>query len=427
MNGIFISYARKYELFARKLATSLSGVGVRVWLDVENIPAGMNWSSAIQQGLDFADLMILILTPEAMDSENVAHEWQYYLDEKKIIIPILLVPPPKVHFQIRRLQYVDFHTQSYEDAFAKLAHELQKNGFSLNASDPALTPKFSSSSLSALGGQSSVQRASPSLLPAPFAWVKIPSGDVTLHTRGMFNGYLGKRKTFHVPTFDIAKYPVTNAQFAKFMEAGGYHERRWWTNDGWEARQKGWTWFKDKWTASNLVWSRPYYWKDAKWNSPEHPVVGVSWHEAIAFCRWMREVTGEHISLPTEQQWQRAAQANPDGTDSEFQYVWGKAWQSGRCNTGETFISQTTSVRAYENKGNVSLCGVVDLLGNVGEWCLTDDDTGEQTEEGTSKRIFRGGSWRELEYASSCTSRVGVGFPYMRNNSLGFRLAVAGN
>ncbi len=131
MARIFISYARKHESFARRLAASLSDVGADIWLDVEDIPAGMNWSSAIQQGLDAAELMLVIITPESMTSHNVEDEWQYYLDHHKPVLPILLVPA-KVHFQLNRLQYVDFHNQDYDIAFRQLHSELRRKGVRLN-------------------------------------------------------------------------------------------------------------------------------------------------------------------------------------------------------------------------------------------------------------------------------------------------------
>ncbi len=128
---IFISYAREYEGFARKLATSLSTDGASVWLDVKDIPAGMNWSSAIQDGLDTADLMIVVITPESMASQNVEHEWQYFFDEKKPVIPILLVPVEKPHYQLRRSQYIDFHQEDYDTAYQKLLTELTAKGVRL--------------------------------------------------------------------------------------------------------------------------------------------------------------------------------------------------------------------------------------------------------------------------------------------------------
>lgn len=131
MARIFISYSRQYELFARELAASLSNLGADVWIDVEDIPAGMKWSSAIQQGLDICDVMLVVITPESMASRNVEDEWQYYLDEKKPIIPILL-EPTKVHFQLSRIQYIDFKNQPYDKAFVRLHNELSFKGIVLN-------------------------------------------------------------------------------------------------------------------------------------------------------------------------------------------------------------------------------------------------------------------------------------------------------
>jgi formylglycine-generating enzyme required for sulfatase activity len=78
------------------------------------------------------------------------------------------------------------------------------------------------------------------LLPAPFDWCEIPAGKVTLipGDSDKENSYLKSNTTFDVPAFAIAKYPVTNAQFAKFIEAGGYKTRKWWTADGWMTREK---------------------------------------------------------------------------------------------------------------------------------------------------------------------------------------------
>jgi len=90
MTKIFISHSSKDEAFTHKLATSLKEIGADIWLDIKgDIPAGMKWSTAIQDGLEKCALMILIISPESMASTNVEDEWQYYLDEKKPIIPIL--------------------------------------------------------------------------------------------------------------------------------------------------------------------------------------------------------------------------------------------------------------------------------------------------------------------------------------------------
>jgi formylglycine-generating enzyme required for sulfatase activity len=131
MARLFISYSRTEEDFARQLATSLSDMGADIWIDVEDIPAGMKWSSAIQQGLDGGDLLIVIISPDSMGSRNVEDEWQYYLDNGKPVIPVLL-HPTKIHFQLSRIQYIDFHSQPYPLALRYLYVELKRKGIKLN-------------------------------------------------------------------------------------------------------------------------------------------------------------------------------------------------------------------------------------------------------------------------------------------------------
>lgn len=218
---------------------------------------------------------------------------------------------------------------------------------------------------------SSAKPASVSLLLALFAWIEIPGGHGTMKTdRGV---------TLAIPVerYWIAKYPVTNAQYRLFIEAGGYETERWWTATGWQERQK-------------KGWTAPRYWRDRDWNGAEQPVVGVSWYEAVAFCRWLSEATGEDIMLPTEAQWQYAAQGDDGRT-----YPWGKKWDCKRCNNRVSPCNSggTTPVRAYEGKGD-SPFGVVDMAGNVWEWCLTDYDTRtNDINSDATDRVQRGGSW----------------------------------
>lgn len=132
MAQIFISYSRKDVDFARKLAASLSDLGAEVWIDVEDIPVGMNWSRAIQQGLDQCDVLLLIMSPDSMNSRNVENEWQYVLDQGKAVIPIRW-RPAKPHFQLNRLQYHDFHNRDYNQSFRSLHYSLIYQGVDLPA------------------------------------------------------------------------------------------------------------------------------------------------------------------------------------------------------------------------------------------------------------------------------------------------------
>lgn len=124
---IFISYSRQDSHFALRLAHSLHSVGVITWMDIKDIPAGVRWSTGIQEGLKSCDIMIVIISPASMASQNVEDEWSYFVDEKKPLIP-LLWKPAEVHYQLRRIQYIDFYSQEYALAFRRLCDELQAYG-----------------------------------------------------------------------------------------------------------------------------------------------------------------------------------------------------------------------------------------------------------------------------------------------------------
>lgn len=132
MTQIFISYSRTDEPFARQLATALSDMGADIWIDIEDIPAGMKWSSAIQQGLDTADALIVAISPESMASRNVEDEWQYFLDHNKPVIPVFL-RDAKIHFQLNRIQWIDFKNQPFDAALIALHAEMRRNGIKLQA------------------------------------------------------------------------------------------------------------------------------------------------------------------------------------------------------------------------------------------------------------------------------------------------------
>jgi hypothetical protein len=212
------------------------------------------------------------------------------------------------------------------------------------------------------------------IIPPPFEWIEIPAGWVSLEP----GGYIpkGRALPFNVPSFMIAKYPITNAQYAPFMAAGGYTNKAYWTEAGWAQRLKGGDFDVNwKWVETGKAWTAPTFWNDAKWNGDEQPVVGVSWYEAIAFSHWLNSTLKPEnnllVTVPTEQQWQRAAQS-----DDKRLYPWGNDFDPKRCNIADSNIGKTTPVRQYQGKGD-SPYGVLDMAGNVWEWCLTQWDSGE--------------------------------------------------
>ncbi|QPC83608.1 SUMF1/EgtB/PvdO family nonheme iron enzyme [Phototrophicus methaneseepsis] len=269
------------------------------------------------------------------------------------------------------------------------------------------TPSVSSHSIS-------TQPTSLSLMPALFKWNEIPGGRGTMKTDES-----GVTLTIPTERYWISKYPITNAQFAKFIEAEGYRTERWWTNEGWQKRLEGWH-YDNGWKASGTPWTEPRYWTDSKWNGAEQPVVGVSWYEAVAFCLWLSETMGENIMLPTEDQWQYAAQGD-DGRD----YPWGKQWDASCCNNNvdKKGIGKTTTVRQYEGNGD-SPFGVVDMAGNVWEWCLTDyDNKTNDINSNTERRVLRGGSWFNDDSDNHrCDFRFRL-IPHYGLDNFGFRIS----
>jgi hypothetical protein len=125
MPQLFISYSRTDGVC--QLDGQLAAGGADIWIDMEGIRSGEDWSNAIQQALDMSEVMILVITPESMDSVNVASEWKYYLDEGKTVIPVML-REARINFRLKPLNYVDFSKPDYDAAFTRLKAELETKG-----------------------------------------------------------------------------------------------------------------------------------------------------------------------------------------------------------------------------------------------------------------------------------------------------------
>jgi formylglycine-generating enzyme required for sulfatase activity len=205
-------------------------------------------------------------------------------------------------------------------------------------------------------------------------WIDIPGGVVWLAA----GGYGLERTLFEVEPFAVGRYPITNAQYGEFLTAAGYANRAWWCEAGWAAKEKH-------------SWTEPRYWQDRMWNRPSHPIVGVSWYEAMAYGRWLGERMGQTVTLPTEQQWQRAAQGDDGQAASGRHYPWGNDEpDETRCNWNRN-EDETTPVTQYP--AGASPFGVMDMCGNVWEWCLTRWESESGEPDHREPRLLRGGSW----------------------------------
>ncbi len=222
--------------------------------------------------------------------------------------------------------------------------------------------------------------------------VPIPAGEAIFGSpKG--RGFDDERPRFRalLPGYYLAAHPVTNAQWKWFMEATG---------------------------RSTRDLDRAY----AEPSQADHPVVRVSWEDAVAYCEWAG------LSLPTELQWEKGAR----GTDGR-EYPWGNEWDPSRCRN-ENSRGDETTCGIWEYPQGRSPYGLFHMSGNVWEWCadwfaekaykrysrgdLTPPTSGE-------KRVLRGGSW--FNDANLCRAAYRDFFDptNRRSFSVGFRVARA--
>ena len=119
---IFISYSRVDQAIAQQISSALVTQGYKIWIDVQNIPHGAHWDSEVQRGLDESDVMMVLLSPASVSSQNVADEWSYFISKGKRIQPAL-VQQCEVPFRLMRLQRIDM-THSFQKGLTELIQAL---------------------------------------------------------------------------------------------------------------------------------------------------------------------------------------------------------------------------------------------------------------------------------------------------------------
>lgn len=120
---VFMSYAREDQSFVSRLANNLLKFEIDVWLDLYRIDPGRSWARQIGEALDQCQIMLLVLSPAAFESENVDDEWNYFLDQKKMVVSVLH-QPCKIPYRLSKLQYVDFNKLDFDMSLARLVATL---------------------------------------------------------------------------------------------------------------------------------------------------------------------------------------------------------------------------------------------------------------------------------------------------------------
>ena len=214
-----------------------------------------------------------------------------------------------------------------------------------------------------------------------------------------------------VKEFDMAFAPVTVNQYAVFVESKGYEQKRWWSEAGWN------------WLQGDLNgWGRQDRTCPDAWEIQRRhlirPVVGITCHEAEAYCAWLSFQKKSNVRLPSEQEWEFAARGD-DGRP----FPWGEEFNAQNTNTLES--GRFDAIDAASMEGDMSPFGIMDMAGNVQQWTASEYTPieGEVFPPGPL-RVVRGGSFNDTIYGARTSYRRAYP-PAFFYPFLGFRVVVS--
>ena len=312
-----------------------------------------------------------------------------------------------------------------------------------------------------------IQRGEFSHAVPDIAWVKVSDGSFQMGTEGE-EGYADEKPshTVSVGDFYMSRYCVTNSQYRCFVEAGMYQDKSFWEQllpeqalewlRGGKADERLLATISDedyrkkyqKWLDSDVERFEPRFWQSERWALDNHPVVGVSWYEALAYSVWLNSELKEQIKpegvlgdggvrLPSEEEWEYAARGVQN-----LRYGWGNDENPALGNYKDSGLQRTTAVGLFEEGkavyGQGDQLGLHDMSGNVWEWTQSRWGADAANPEFTYEKwlsqsgvrndlkvndfkITRGGSWNNAADYCRCAFRNGF-HPDGRDIILGFRL-----
>jgi Sulfatase-modifying factor enzyme 1/TIR domain len=366
-----ISIGHEYQdnLYCQAFAHTLEEHGATVifthGVNGNNVPSPEH----ISQLIESSTFYIILLSKETTNSPSLQEEIEIAVDllerrKLKGVLTLLLspssIPSPLLNYrriEIENPQEAAFHVYRTfcEPALAGLSRSFQSR-FPKTELPLSLLDK----------GFHKEEGMGISFLGIPL--VLIPEGPFLMGSdrKKDMDAFVAEtpQHVVNVGDYWIGKYPVTVMEYAYFLQAT--HSQ---IPDDWSKQLK----------------------------KPDHPVVSISWYDAIAYVQWLANVTGKRFVLPSESQWEKAAR----GTDGQF-YPWGDQWYHGRANTRDEEKFGTTQIGEYPE--GISPFGIWDMAGNVWEWTRTTFHLypyqEEQNDENPTDKVLRGGSWHfPLKYA----------------------------
>lgn len=391
---IFLSYASEDRASADAIRLALQGEGHDVFFDREDLPPGGEFHARIRRGIEESDLVIFLVSPKTIDSGSYTLT-EISICEKKWptpdgrVLPVLLerVKPQDLPAYLSAVTFLDTTGNvpaEVAHAVDRIARERRRKWLR------RLAPIAVATILAALAATwFFAGRGAPSTregkdgTPA----MLVPAGKFT-----MGDDDSSPLRLLFIDAFYMDRYETTTSRYRKFLESAG---------------------------AGN----EPDFWDEiAGKDSDDMPVIGVSWNEANAYCRWAGK------RLPTEAEWEKAAR----GTDQR-PFPWGQAPPApDRANYQNTapgpYESALTPVGAYA--AGKSPYGVDDLAGNVSEWVAdwysesftSDDVYNSRGPSDGEKKVIRGGGRYDPPSRLSSAARW-FASPETRSADIGFRCA----
>lgn len=398
--------------------------------------------------------------------------------EETFVLTAAMVPTPQVWLRTLMTENLPLAgrcaAQPDVQAPEALRNEI-RHALVARSRDPAadLRARISAAdALGEIGDPRFERRAGPHgtyLLPPVIA---IPAGTYTIGSDEGIQHDEAPAHTVTLEAFALGQFPVTNAEYRCFIDAGGYEDERWWQTEGarkWhrgegtaEGPKKGLREIRgllkdakrlddlrtrnplqaDQWMpyiamteedfeATLEEWyppgrqSQPAFWNDPAYNHALQPVVGICWHEANAYCAWLTAQTGKPYRLPSESQWEAAARGH-----ETRDFAWGATFDAARCNAFESHLRGTSPVGVFPHGDTPD--GLRDMTGNVWDWTSSlyrpypydPDDGRENVQAEDAPRVLRGGSWSGDRDFCRCAFRLRDD-PGSRVNDVGFRVCVA--
>ncbi|MGC1377492.1 MAG: SUMF1/EgtB/PvdO family nonheme iron enzyme [Anaerolineales bacterium] len=425
---VFLCHASQDKPIVRDIYSRLVDEGwIDPWLDEEKLLPGQDWNMEIEKAVEAADAVVVCLSNHSVTKEGyVQRELRFALDialtkpeETIFIIPLRLeeCQPPR---RLRGWQYADYFPQEQRDgAYVRLYRSLEARAEGIGVSPKLKSANLPNTIITQPEKPVSLEYRYSSSPPSPkeeFAkpsakltldrmnlggieFCRIPAGPFLMGSTASNEDIYGDEKPQHrvVIPYDywIARFPVTNVQYAQYTNAVS--------------------------KMDNL-----------NWQSADHPVAGIFWQDARAYCQWLNKIHKRQLPqiyvlrMPSEAEWEKAAR----GVSGNI-WPWGDEFDPAKCNSAKgKKRGTTTPVGLYSSQGD-SPYGCADMSGNVWEWTHSvkkpypyKADDGRENEKDTSARVLRGGSFLDDARSTSCACRNAASL-HDYSIDIGFRLALA--